>query len=212
MNSMSRFNRRGNVVVLVILIIAVVGGVWFVNHLKKESFPSAENVTSSDDKFPWEEHARIVDPETVNADVGKDMVDISNGFEFKITVEDTRNPDQMTLKLNPDGTLAGGWSADFNRKSNGKNMNYDMKSSFKGNIDPTCIYFDASGEDYSKLFVAARGKVTIVAIDNETNKSGMAGRDIFVSGWIDKDGKAKGNLGMFLDDGEYEIFKWHSTN
>jgi hypothetical protein len=41
---------------------------------------------------------------------------------------------------------------------------------------------------------------------------GTAGRDIFVSGWIDKDGKAKGNLGMFLDDGEYEIYKWHSTN
>jgi len=211
MNRMSRFNRRGNVVVIIILLIAVVGGVWFINNLKKESFP-VSNAASSDEKYPWEEHERIVEPGAVNTDLGNDMVDISKGLEFTITVEDTRHPDQMTLMINPDGTAAGAWNADFNRKNNGKNMNYDMKSSFKGNIDPTCIYSDSKGEDSSKLFVVARGNVSIVAIDNKTNKTGMAGRDIFVSGWIGKDGKAKGNLGMFLDDGEFEIFKWHSTN
>lgn len=213
MSRMSRLNRSGSAVVIVVIIIAVLALVGVVNYMKVERFPEAENVASSYDKFPWQEHARIVEAgEEINTDYGKGMVDISDGLAFEITVEGTQHANQMSLMVKSDGTLAGGWSSDFKQNDGVKNMNYDMKSSFKGNIDPSCIYFDAEGEDYSKLFITARGNVSIVAINNKTNKTGMASRDIFVSGWIDKEGKAKGNLGMFLDDGEYEIYQWKSTN
>jgi hypothetical protein len=213
MSSMSRFNRKGNVVVFVIIAIVVVAAIWIVNYMKTERFPVAENVSCSDEKFPWQEHSRIVLPgEEINTDLGQNMVDISDGLAFRITVEDTQYGNQMTLLIGPNGTVSGGWVTDHNKKGDGYSMNYNMNASFEGNIDPSCAYFDSDGEDYSKLFVTARGNVTIVAMNMKTDATGMSTNDIFVSGWINKDGKAKGNMGIILDSGNHKIYQWHSTN
>ncbi len=211
MSRMSRFNRGGNVAVIVVIIIVIVSLVGIVNYMKTERFPEAENVTCSEDKFPWQEHARIVLPgEEIDTDLGADMVDLSNGLSFQSTVADTQSPGQMTLMIGSDGRLSGGWSADFNKKEDGKGMNYNMIASFKGNIDPSCVYFNADGEDYSKLFIVARGKVTIVAVNLKSDATGMGTFDIFISGWIDKDGKAKGKMGVIVSSSEQKIYEWNS--
>ena len=121
----------------------------------------------------------------------------------------SRLSDIVNSNLNA-GSVSGGWSTDYNKKADGQSMNYNMNASLKGNVDPSCVYFNADGEDYSKLFVTARGKVTIVALNRKTDATGMSTKDIFVSGWVDKDGKAKGNMGIILES-ENKIYQWNST-
>ena len=210
--NMPRFKRSGSAAVIIIIVIVVLVGVGVVNYLKTERFPVAENVTSSDDKYPWEEHARVVAGNNINTNLDKNMVDISKGLSLSITVEDTKHSDQMALFVSPDGGVSGGWSTDHIKQDEKRKMNYNMNANFEGNIDPDCTYFDADGQDTTKLFLIARGDVAITAMNMKTDGMAVSSNDIFVSGWIDKDGKAKGKIGILLDGGSHKIYQWYSTD
>ena len=209
MSTLSHPHRKGNIIIALVLIFTVIAIVLAIDNFKKERFPMIENPASSDEMYPWQEHKRLItDGQEINTNVGNNMVDISDGLNLTITVEETQYSDQMGLYIAPNGTASGGWTTDYVKKAEGQKMNYNITSSFEGNIDPACTYFDQSGEDYSKLFVIARGQATIVAVNMKNSATGMGGDDIFVSGWIEPDGKAHGQIGIMLS-GENKIYKWH---
>ena len=200
--------RKGDAKVMIIVVIVVIVLVALLNFISIERLPKAENPASSDEMFPWEHSDSLVaQDQIVNMEVYDEMISVENGFELILTVEDTQWPAQMTVLVDSDGFVGGAWSTDYNKE----HMNYNINADFQGNIDPSVIYFDQNGEDFSKLFFIAKGQALILAINKKNDGVANSVNDVYVAGWITPDGKATGQLGVLLAEENHKIYKWRSA-
>lgn len=211
-NRMLRSHRSGFVLLLFLIIIAIGIIIYFVGFdTTSGSLPASENPASSHEVMPWEhEESLLTSGEVPNARPYEDQPSIENGIYIEATVEQSNTIRDFIVRINPDGTVQGRWNADYN-KGNNPRMNYVMSAEFEGNIDPTVIFFDENGDDPTKLFMIAKGDIHILATNFDNGKVQHSLQDIWISGWVDKDKKAKGRMLLITGRQTYQTFNWKAS-
>jgi len=192
-------NRSGVVLLLTLLVIVVVCGLlWFE--------PSAL-FRKSDPELPWNQESRLVGPKGQVAKPIEQQPKIEEFISLKTeTQHKGRECGEVSFLVKPNGRIEGGWSGEFNPR---EDTNYMvMGAGFKGNIDPSKIYSDDSGEDRSKLFFIAKGKFLIVETDEKKKNVRKAVGDIYVTGWIDSQYKVTGELLITSNKRTFEKYLW----
>jgi len=117
---------------------------------------------------------------------------------------------QILMAIHPDGTVKGGWSADYDAIS--PRIHYlVMKGDFKGNTDPSKMYGDKEGEDPSKLYFITKGKFLILETNFETNKVRKIVGNIYVVGWLSPDLSAFGRVHVTPDQKTQKIYEWKAV-
>jgi len=209
---MSKSNRSGSALI-VILIIVVIVIVWcFVGFTKQSnSLPASVNPASSHEVLPWDYKERLLTSDDAPyAITTEDQPSIENGIYIEATVEQSNTSRDFVFNISPDGNVYGGWSSDY-YKGRKPRMNYVMSAEFEGNIDPTVVFFDENGNDLTKLFFIAKGKISILATNTDSGRIMTSVQDIWVSGWVGKDKKAKGEMLLITGKKTYQTFNWKGS-
>ena len=204
-------NRPGSAIVwLIVILVAVVVAVHFIN--KAYSLPKSKNPTCSEDIQPWEEESRLLKPGRQLADsLSPDQPLIDETVFLQASVKEAANARGLSITIRPDGTVAGAYSADYNKSNDTVQMNYVMNADFKGNFDPSNIYFDEQGPDPSKLFFLTKGQMFIVAHNFTADTINYNTQDIYVTGWISPDYTATGRLVLITGRKTFQTFHWKTV-
>jgi len=208
-------NRAGSTIVLIIVIIvAVLVAVNLLNKAKDplSSLPKTKNPTCSEDIHPWEEESRLLQQGQQLADsLSPDQPVIKETIFLQASVKEAANSTGLKFAIEPDGTVAGGYYADYNKSKDKIEMNYVMNAGFEGNFDPSNIYFDEAGEDTSKLFFLAKGQMSILAHNFTADTVGHSTQNIYVTGWINPDYTATGRLVLMTGRKTFQTFHWKTV-
>jgi hypothetical protein len=148
-----------------LLIVVAIGMLIYYFALSPVDRKTGREQKKSPDKYPWVEEWRIKDRKGGDASeqpTSEYQPKITKLLEFRANVQEERNDRGLiSLAILPDGTIEGGWTAEYDTLS--PRMNYTVvNASFKGNTDPSKIYSDADGEDKSKLFFITKGNFLIL--------------------------------------------------
>ncbi len=209
-NRMSKSNRPGFVLILFLVIIVIGFIIYFVGFGTTSSLPVSVDPASSHEVLPWEHKESLLPSDTApDASTYEGQLSIEDGIYMQATVEQSNTTRDFLVTINPDGTVRGGWSADYNKGRQPK-MNYVMNAQFEGNIDPAVLFFDDNGDDPTKLFMIAKGDISILATNTDNNKVQHSIQDIWISGWVDTDQKAKGQMFLITGPDTYQTFNWKS--
>ncbi len=209
---MSKTNRSGSALLLILVVVAIGAVLYFIDlNAIFSTLPASENPASSHEVLPWEHKEKLL-MSGREPDIGlsQDQPSIDNGIGIIATVEQSNTTRDFIVNIAPDGTVQGGWYADYN-KGRKPRMNYVMSAGFNGNIDPTVIFFDENGEDSTKLFFVAKGEISILASDLDGGSVHNSIQDIWVSGWVDKEQEAKGEMLLVTGRKSYQTFNWESS-
>ena len=209
---MSKSNQSGSVFA-VILIIVVIVGVWcfVVFRAKSASLPASVNPASSHEVLPWEHKEKLLTAdEAPYAITSEDQISIENGILIEATVEQSTTSRDFVISISPDGNVQGGWNADY-YKGRKPRMNYVMNAGFEGNINSTVMFFDENGTDPTKLFIIAKGEISILALNSDSGKIQTSVQDIWISGWVHKDQSAKGEMILITGKKTYQTFNWKAS-
>lgn len=206
-------NRSGSAIVVILIIAAIVAIAYAVG---KPIFfpprPPSENPSSSHEVFPWEkEDSLLKKDKKPQFTVSKKQPNIEGGLLLQCSVKQTGKLGDLGIVISPDGLVEGGWSADYNKSKGKVQMNFMVNGTFEGNIDPSIVFFDENGEDPSKLFFICKGRVGIVALELSGKSGGMVGQKIYVTGWINPDHTAKGELYLLPDRKTHKIYNWKTV-
>ncbi len=206
---MSKSNRSGFVPIL-ILIIVVIGVVWcFVRFSKPSiSLPASVNPASSHEVLPWEHKEKLLtSDEAPYASTSEDQPSIENGIFIKASIKQSNTSGDFIVNISAYGSVQGGWYSDYSKGRNPR-MNYVMNAGFAGNIDPTVMFFDENGDDPTKLFFIAKGEISILATNYDNGEIQLSVQDIWISGWVHKDQRAKGEMLLITGKKTYQTFNW----
>jgi len=166
---MSKSNRSGSALI-VFLIVIVIGITWFFMSfsMPTSSLPVSVNPASSHEVLPWEHKEKLLTSDKLpNTYTSDDQPSIENGIFIEATVKQSNTVRDFAVMISPQGTVQGGWNADYNKGRQPK-MNYVMNAQFEGNIDPTVMFFDENGNDPTKLFIIAKGDISILATNSDS--------------------------------------------
>ena len=117
---------------------------------------------------------------------------------------------QILVAIHPDGTVEGGWGADYDSISPRMHRSV-IKGDFKGNTNPSKIYTGEEGEDQSKLYFITKGKYLILETNFETSKVRKIIGNIYVVGWLSPDLSAFGRVHITPDKKTQEIYEWEAV-
>ena len=196
-----RGNRCGIVLLFMLLIIVIIGGfIWF---------DPAGLFSSSDPEMPWNQVNRIVNPGEEVPAPSAEQASITKTLLFKAdTKQEDAKRGTITMVIRPDGRIEGGWAAEYDSRPN---VTYQvMSDGFKGNIDPSKIYKDDYGEDRSRLYFITKGKFIILETDSKTNRTRSVKGHIYVTGWLDPEYNATGEIIITSDKRSYKTFSWQA--
>jgi hypothetical protein len=182
-----------------LLVIVVVGVLLWLD-------PSAL-FSRSDPELPWNQEFRILGRGEQAEKPSPKQPNITRTLLFSADAEqagDARG--QIELVIGPDGTVEGGWSAEYNPSDK---FNYlVMGASFKGNTDPSKIYSDEYGEDASQLYFITKGRFTILETNLENNRVRKVSGRIYVTGWLDTEYNAAGEITITSNKKSFQAFNW----
>jgi len=194
--------RSGVVVLLILLIIVVVGMLVWLD-------PTAL-FHDTDESLPWNQEYRLIkrgeDAELVPSE---EQHQLNKSLEFGFTaLEEGKKRGEIDLVIYDNGRVRGNWSGDY--RVDDKTTRAVMLAPFTGNIDPTNVYSGEEGEDLSKLYFMCKGNFIILE-----NQSGF--RDvqvkglIYVTGWLDTDNRAFGEVIITSDKKYFERYEWQGS-
>ena len=213
--SSPRTSRPGSAIVwVIVLIVAIVIVVNFVNKAADplSSLPKNENPASSEDIHPWQEESRLLMPgQKLAKSLSPEQPAVDEPILLTASVEEAARASGLSIAINPDGTVTGGYNADYN-KGTTERMNYNMNGQFEGNFDPSNIYFDENGEDKSKLFFLAKGKMLIVAMNFTKETTAYNTQPIYVTGWINPDFTGEGRMVLMTGKKTFQTFHWKTVH
>lgn len=203
-------NRRG-FALLMLLIVVVIGMLIYYFALSPVDRKTAREQRKSPDKYPWVEEWRIKDRKGGDArekPSSEEQAKIRGIMEYRVNVKEERNDRGLiSLMISPDGTVEGGWVAEYDTLS--PRMNYTVvNAGFKGNTDPSKIYSDAEGEDKSKLFFITKGNFLILETNFDNGKVKNVTGNVYVTGWINPDYSASGKITITSDKKSLQAFHW----
>jgi len=161
---------------------------------------------SDPDALPWEEHKWLM----YDAKLGGGRPEVFEGqpeileglgYEAKLYKEE-ETCGEIKLGVWLDGTVAGEWSGEFERSEPAKKRYTTLRdkerryasNSFRGNIVMTKIYSDEEGQDRSKLYFIARGKLLLEEFDYQMRDSHRIRGDVYVTGWMGSEYDVEGKL------------------
>lgn len=213
--SSRRFSKssRPGYAILMLLVVVAIGLIlyWIDINALFGNMPESVDPGSSHEVLPWEKKKSLLKREQeANTDVSEGQPVINRNIFIEATVEQSNTTGDFIVTISPDGRVAGSWYADYNKGTNPR-MNYVMNARFKGNVDPTVVFFDENGEDLTKLFFIAKGEISILASNFSGGGIQNSIQKIWVTGWLDPDYKAKGEMMLITGRNTYQTFNWEST-
>ena len=215
MQSSKKFSKssRSGYAILMLLVVVAIGMIiyWIDINALFGRLPESVDPSSSHEVLPWEKKESLLkrgqEPDT-NISEGQPVID--RDIFIEATVEQSNTTGDFIVTISPDGKVAGGWYADYNKGTNPR-MNYVMNAKFRGNVDPTAVFFDENGEDPTKLFFIAKGEISILASNFDGGGIQNSIQNIWVTGWLDPDYKAKGEMTLVTGRNTYQTFNWKSV-
>jgi hypothetical protein len=185
---------------------------------------------SDPNAMPWEETFLIRNEALYGYDLqtrqiySPEQPKITKTIIFKTRVYQKRyKRGEIVLYIDPKGDIKGSWSADFTVGSrySPQQINYITldrttgrypPNTFRGNLAPSKIYQDENGQDKSKLYFITNGEYLLEAQDLRTNDVRNISGDIYVTGWIDPNYNAIGELNFTSMWSEaFPTFYWEAT-
>lgn len=180
---------------------------WVIFNLRHLPRPIRKEIRWSDpDSQPWEERKWLMYDAKLGGGrpaVFEGQPEILEGLGYKAELyKEGQKCGEIKLGVWLDGTVAGEWSGEFERSEPAKKRYTTLKdrerryvsNSFRGNIVKTKIYSDEQGQDRSKLYLIARGKLLLEEFDYQMRESHTIRGDVYVTGWMDSDYKVEGKL------------------
>lgn len=181
---------------------------------------------SDPNAYPWEEGHFFVNDVLDGYDMGgrrppfRDQPPLKENLHYTASVYAGNEPrGEINLYITSEGNVAGWWSASYGVRTD-RNRYYETArkynkgnytNEFKGNTAPLKIYMDERGEDKSKLYFITRGGFLLL----EQTENWATTGTIYVTGWIDRNYKAEGELFLApISDGELdlEMQEFHMTS
>jgi hypothetical protein len=181
-------------------------------------FASTEKDRYSDpDAYPWEEEHLFINDVLDGYDMGgrrppfRDQPPLKENLHYIAGVYAGNEPrGEVEIYVTSKGDVTGFWSAAYNAKTD-RNRYYETKkeyregfntNDFKGNTAPLKIYKDEQGEDKSKLYFITKGEFLL---QEHTANRTITGT-IYVTGWIDRNYNAEGELTLLSLSGDEPVF------
>ncbi|MGA1980654.1 MAG: hypothetical protein ABSG99_08880 [Sedimentisphaerales bacterium] len=198
---MSRANRSGVILIIMVLIVCIIGAfIWFDPMALIHGGGSGK---------PWNEERRLVPvgEKVKQPKEGQPKISENLAFEGKI-VENDDVKGVVGLFILTDGRIKGVWTGKYNPEPE---ITWEVVGSrFRGNIDPTKIYKDDSGEDPRKLYFITKGDFLILETNSKTDKIKTASGAVYVTGWLDNEYNAVGKITVTSDKKTYWEYSWQS--
>jgi len=217
-----RRQNNGGFVLLSLLVAVAILLLLYVIYTQNtfRFFAGTERDRYSDpDAYPWEEEHLFIDDVLDGYDMGgrrppfPDQPPLKEALRYITDVYAGNEPrGQIKLYIWQDGDVSGSWSAAYGTRTD-RNRYYETVQEyregnktnvFKGNTAPLKIYKDERGEDKSKLYFITKGEFLL----RESREQRMITGTIYVTGWIDKNYNAEGELVLLSLGKESEFFVW----
>jgi hypothetical protein len=204
---------RGSTLAVIIVLIILAGIILYFLDLPSRLPKKDPNAVGLE---PWEEW-RIREKQPGN-DRGKPseyQPELSEIIEFSVDAQakDVEHTPRGTVSLvvQPDGTVSGGWGGNY---YNDRQINFDGGGGVSGYVCPSKIYGggeEEDEEDESKLYFITKGEFVLHETDFEKSRFHIRGGDLYITGWINADYTAFGEVTITSDEKYYERFHWEVT-
>lgn len=191
--------RNGVALLIMVLLIVVFCTIIWLDPMAL--------IKGSDGDMPWNEEYRLVRPGEEIRPPKEEQPEIFDNLLF--TAETMQNDEKVgTVRIYvlTDGRIRGGWVGAYRPKP--EIMWEVVMADFKGNIDPSKIYSDENGKDKSKLYFIARGNFLILETNSDSGIVRNLKGKIYVTGWLDQEYMASGNVVITSDKKSYESYSW----
>lgn len=161
-------------------------------------------------QLPWNEEKQMLGRRHAAEGVLAEQPQIERILRYKSDVEqEGHGRGEVNLLIYPEGTVKGVWNGRYDFGDGVERV--IMAASFSGNTVPGKRYVGENGPDRSKLYLMAKGTYVIMESKAgsgvEENTSGY----LYVTGWVEKDFTAVGDLYITRDRRTYERFDWGAT-
>jgi hypothetical protein len=131
-------------------------------------------------------------------------------FKSALTNDAGMSRGDVSFIVGSEGRLSGSWSGEFKFKQGVDHQ--IMKGEFYGNIVPSKIYCDENGqEDETCLYYYSKGQYLLLEYDNNTGKVRKFFGTIYVTGWINDQYVAKGEMIITRDKKDFKKYNFEAT-
>lgn len=174
---------------------------------------------SDPNAYPWEEGHLFINGLLDGYDMGgrrppfRSQPKLTHRLIYKAKVYDgDEQRGEIEFAINKSGDTIAFWTGDFRIGSKRyravvrpPTREEKERNTFWGNTAPLKIYEDENGKDKSKLYAITSGVYHLQEVGADKSVTGAA----YVTGWVDKDYNAEGELGIpsFID-GQMAILNW----
>ena len=201
---------RGSTLVVIIGLIILAGIIlYFVDIPSRwpKKDPNAVGLK------PWEEwQIRESQPENERGEPSEYQPELSEMIRFSVDAQakgaEHTPRGTVGLTVQPDGTVSGGWGGNY---YNDRQINFEGSGTVSGYVCPSKIYEGGEDEDESKLYFITKGKFALHETDFEKNRFHIRGGDLYITGWINADYTAFGEVTITSDEKYFERFYWEVT-
>ncbi len=191
--------RGGYALLLGLLLVVIVGIIIYYTRLHGPVYEFGKG--ESDVNPPWrqwhkmnvrfEKGGTIGKPTAEQPQLDKALFVEANCFD------DEQKCGKVQFYFEPDGTIKGGWGANFYLS---KDIHFQvMTCELKGNINPKEIFSDEKGPDFSRLFFITKGYFSILETNNENGRIRNVTGEAYLRGWMKKDYSVEGDLVITSD-------------
>jgi len=226
-NPFSHGKRKGSAVIVLLVLLALVGGIYLATFLLKEKYVDPDVVH---DLTPWKEWrmrmmakgegeegaeeveiVEIFEPIVPSAE----QVDINEGLYYDMNAKQkgAKAPGgEIEINFGPSGSVGGRWYGQYYRKGkNDAKVGYNlMGAPFGGFICPQRICQNEYGEDTSKLYFIAKGDFMIERTNYDVGTVKHMAGAVYVIGWLNKDQSISGEITITSDEKYSECFTFEA--
>jgi hypothetical protein len=201
LRGMLRTERKGVALIIMVLLIIVFCALIWLDPMAL--------IHGEGSGMPWGEEYRLVRSGEEVEPPGEGQPEISDNLAFNGSIlEEKEVKGKVEIYISTDGRVTGVWGGIYKPEPN---IIWEVAGSrFKGNIDPSKIYIDESGEDTRRLYFIAKGKSLILVTNSETDRIKTASSAIYVTGWLDNDYNAVGKVTITSDKKTYWEYPWQA--
>lgn len=185
-------------VVIIIAIIAIMG--YFQMSNPAEPFVLPDNGPC---KQPWRYQHLILDRAQLQST--EQFTEENITLKPKLFRQDTQHS-QMKFIITKDGRIEGYWQDEY--RIGQPTKTYYMNAVFFGNIVTEKVDSTNSSKNKGSQFFISKGKFRRIGIIKETSETLNFKGDIYVTGWIQKDGTIDGTVTLTADEKFAQHYNW----
>jgi len=198
---------RGSALMVIIAIIILAGIILYFLDIPSRWPKKDPNAVGLK---PWEEwQIRESQPKDARGKPSEYQPELSEIIRLSVDaqargVEHTPRG-TVNLEVQTNGTVSGGWIAHY---YNDHQIDFEGSGSVSGYVCPSKIYGGGDDKDESKLYFITKGKFVLHETDFEKNRFHIRGGDLYITGWINADYTAFGEVTITSDEKYFERFHW----